>query len=194
MHRPALLLAAGAAALLSACTTERPVRVLQADGSEVLISGTPRAPRAPRPEPAAPPQAAAKAAPMVEAPPEPAAEALALAAMPAPGVATMSAPPQQRQARKPLDTRRAPDPARWVGGEATVVQAALGDATLRRREPPAEVWQYRTGACVLDLVLYPDGPGGGLQVAHVAVRPVDATTIDGRTCAAHVLAGTPARD
>ncbi|WP_425545047.1 hypothetical protein, partial [Caenispirillum bisanense] len=91
-RHPALLLAAGAAALVAACTPERPVRVLQADGTEVVISGTPHTPRPPRPEPAATAADARKAASVADALPEPAAEALALAAVPAPRVGT-GAPP-----------------------------------------------------------------------------------------------------
>lgn len=203
MIPPRLLPAAAATAAvlaLAACTGDRPVRVLQADGTEVLVSVGNRSASPARASTAAPavretpvPVAPARAQPAPE--PEPA----TAPAVPEPAEA--AAPPREEQVaalpRPVLDAKAiaaAPDPAGLVGKAPTVVQAAFGDATLRRREPPAEVWQYRTGACVLDLVFYPEGAAGALQVAHVALRPVDAPAIDGKTCAAHVRARTPGRD
>lgn len=194
-----LLLTAAAVATLAACA-DRPVRVLQDDGSEVLLSVSegrartasvlsPAAREDLRPVPSRP-------APQRQ--PQPAAEAT-----PAPApVAAEDEPEEEQVAALPppasvVDAEAiaaAPDPAGLLGQPAQAVKAAFGDASLHRREPPAEVWQYRTGACVLDVVLYPDGPEGGLQVAHVDLRPVDAPAVDGKTCAAHVLAGTPGRD
>lgn len=195
-----LLLTAAAVATLAACA-DRPVRVLEDDGSEVLLSVSegrartasvlsPAAREDLRPAPARP---APQPAPAAEAAPAPA---------PAPDAAEDEPEEEQVAALPPppasvVDAEAvaaAPDPAGLLGQPVEAVKAAFGDASLRRREPPAEVWQYRTGACVLDVVLYPDGPEGGLQVAHVDLRPVDAPAVDGKTCAAHVLAGTPGRD
>lgn len=178
-----LLLTLAATGALAACAGDRPVRVLQDDGTEVLLSVADATA-----EPA--PKAAAVPAPEAEAEREPEPAYDPEPALPDPAqVAALPPPTVDAEA-----VARAPDPAGLVGKAAVAVQAAFGDATLRRREPPAEVWQYRTGACVLDLVFYPDGPGGAPQVAHVDLRPVDAPAIDGKTCAAHVIAGTPGRD
>ncbi|SOD92375.1 hypothetical protein [Caenispirillum bisanense] len=201
MTPPRLLPAAAVAAVLAlaACTGDRPVRVLQADGTEVLVSVANRSASPARTSTAAPavretpvPVAPARTQPAPEPVTTPAAAAPAEAASPAPREEQVAALP-----RPVLDAKAiaaAPDPAGFVGKAPAVVQTAFGDATLRRREPPAEVWQYRTGACVLDLVFYPEGTAGALQVAHVALRPVDAPAIDGKTCAAHVRARTPGRD
>lgn len=197
-----LLIVAGAVAVLAACTQDRPVRVLQADGTEVLVSvanrtarpalrneaddgGPPvRAMTAPTARMA---EAAGDTRPAAdeEAADDPVADEgrqLVAALPPAAAVVTAEA------------VRAAPDPAGLMGRPAEVVKAALGDASLLRREPPAQVWQYRTAACVLDVVFYPEGAQGVLQVAHVAYRPVEGERIDGKTCAAHVLARTPGRD
>lgn len=40
-------------------------------------------------------------------------------------------------------------------GPAELV-ALLGEPDFRRREPPAELWQYRSADCVLDVFLYGD--------------------------------------
>lgn len=204
MTPPRLLPAAAATVAvlaLAACTGDRPVRVLQADGTEVLVSVANRSASPARASMSTP---AVRETPVPVAPAraQPAPEPAAAPAAPEPAEAAPPAPaPQEEQVaalpRPVLDAEAiaaAPDPAGLVGKAPTVVQAAFGNATLRRREPPAEVWQYRTGACVLDLVFYPEGAAGALQVAHVALRPVDAPTIDGKTCAAHVRARTPGRD
>lgn len=36
------------------------------------------------------------------------------------------------------------------------ISALLGEPTYIRREQPAEVWQFVTGRCVLDITFYPD--------------------------------------
>lgn len=44
----------------------------------------------------------------------------------------------------------------------------LGAPDFTRRDPPAEIWQYRSASCVLDVFLYPEA--GGLKVAHATTR------------------------
>ena len=51
---------------------------------------------------------------------------------------------------------------------AAQLTTLLGAPDVRRREGPAEVWQYRAGACVLDLFLYEER--GALRVAHAEIR------------------------
>src|SRR5471032_694712 len=47
----------------------------------------------------------------------------------------------------PKDTRE------LIGLERSEVEARLGTPALRRRDAPAEIWQYRSPLCVLDLFL-----------------------------------------
>ncbi len=44
----------------------------------------------------------------------------------------------------------------------------LGAPDFTRRDPPAEIWQYRSASCVLDVFLYPED--GGLKVVHATTR------------------------
>jgi len=44
----------------------------------------------------------------------------------------------------------------------------FGEPDFRRTEPPAELWQYRSADCVLDLFLYRDP--AGLRVVHSETR------------------------
>lgn len=43
-----------------------------------------------------------------------------------------------------------------TGRPPATVSALLGEPTYIRREQPAEVWQYVTGRCVLDITFYPE--------------------------------------
>ncbi len=58
------------------------------------------------------------------------------------------------------------DPAELVGLNSDIVNDLLGAPALTRREGGAEVWQYRSDICVLDVFLY----GGPKQVEHVDLR------------------------
>ena len=49
------------------------------------------------------------------------------------------------------------------------VAALLGDPDLRRRDPPAEIWQYRSADCVLDLFFYDDN--GREHLVYTESRP-----------------------
>jgi len=76
---------------------------------------------------------------------------------------------------------------RLKGLSSTQVEGALGAPSFRRRDPPAEVWQYRTGACTLDLFLYESG--AERVVAHYAVRnPGGGPVITDGACLDAVLA------
>jgi len=50
-------------------------------------------------------------------------------------------------------------PASLTGLSAGEVVALFGEPDFRRTEPPAELWQYRSADCVLDVFLY-SGAGG----------------------------------
>lgn len=82
-----------------------------------------------------------------------------------------------------------------VGLSDLAVVARLGHADRRRRDPPAEVWQYLTGSCILDLFLYPDG--AGQRVHHAAARdqlsgrPLGLTGAEARCLGALILADAP---
>lgn len=44
----------------------------------------------------------------------------------------------------------------------------LGAPDFTRHDAPAEIWQYRSASCVLDVFLYPEE--GGLKVVHATTR------------------------
>jgi hypothetical protein len=91
----------------------------------------------------------------------------------------------------PVD-RRTLTPERLKGLHAVQVEDALGAPGFRRRDPPAEIWQYRVGLCTLDLFLYKDA--AGTTVAHYAIRSPSGTSVSEKACLDEVLnraAGKP---
>ena len=77
---------------------------------------------------------------------------------------------------------------RLRGLSAGQVEEVLGAPSFRRRDPPAEVWQYRTGPCTLDLFFYGE-EGGERSVAHHAVRnPGGGPAMSDAACLGEVLA------
>jgi hypothetical protein len=62
------------------------------------------------------------------------------------------------------------------------VTRTLGAPSFRRKDPPAEVWQYRGERCILDIFFLPGG--SGLRVAHVAIRGYDVATVAEADCLA----------
>lgn len=74
----------------------------------------------------------------------------------------LSAPPS-------APPRPVPDLRELVGMDRSGLGGLLGKPTLRRTEPPAEVWQYSTAQCTLHLFLYSDGGHEGYRVSHVDV-------------------------
>ncbi len=69
----------------------------------------------------------------------------------------------------PRSTLESPEPAvELVGLDRDAVQGLLGPPRRVRRDSPAEVWQYLTEACVVDLFLYHEG--GGYKVTFYEAR------------------------
>lgn len=76
------------------------------------------------------------------------------------------------------------DPDQLLGMTSDTLGEILGKPTLVRRDGGAEVWQYRSEACVLDLFLY----GGMKQVEHVDLRDRgDSTDVMVRACFVRML-------
>jgi hypothetical protein len=69
-----------------------------------------------------------------------------------------------------------------VGLESTMVEQRLGSPALRRRDAPAELWQYRSPVCVMDVFLYSDGRSS--KVMHVELHPRSAEQIPAPACLA----------
>ena len=121
------------------------------------------------------PVAAPVAAP--EAPGQPAATEAAPAAQEQPGRSeTAALPPAPK-----IDD----DPARLMGLDRAGLAKLLGDPELTRREPPAEIWQYRGGSCVFDVFLYEEA--GRQRVTYLEARDGAARRVGARGCLNELL-------
>lgn len=78
------------------------------------------------------------------------------------------------------------DPQTLVGLTVSQAGALLGEPELRRQEAPAEVWQYRTDWCVLDLYLYREG--GDRKVVYTEARHRSRGEVDPRRCVGQIAA------
>jgi hypothetical protein len=79
------------------------------------------------------------------------------------------------------------DPARFKGLIATEITTALGDPNSRRREPPAEIWQYYGEGCILDLFLYDEKDGK--TVSHAELRSRVPGQLPDADCLPKLLSG-----
>ena len=77
------------------------------------------------------------------------------------------------------------DPARILGLAPDQLTALLGRPELTRREPPAEIWQYRGETCVFDVFLYEDA--GRVRVTYLEARDESAQRIAERNCLNQLL-------
>jgi hypothetical protein len=74
-----------------------------------------------------------------------------------------------------------------TGLSAAELLARFGEPDFRRAEPPAELWQYRSADCVLDVFLY--AGAGGAHVVHSETRERDLTGTGAATCRGGVFIG-----
>ena len=64
-----------------------------------------------------------------------------------------------------------PNPKSFLNRNGTEIAGILGEPGFVRRDPPAELWQYRTPACTLDLFFYDEG-GADYRLAYLDFRGV----------------------
>ncbi len=77
------------------------------------------------------------------------------------------------------------NPARILGLGPDRLTELLGRPELTRREPPAEIWQYRGESCVFDVFLYEEG--GLVRVTYLEARDARAQRVAERGCLNQLL-------
>ncbi|HEY5208248.1 MAG TPA: hypothetical protein VIJ42_02265 [Stellaceae bacterium] len=86
-----------------------------------------------------------------------------------PAAASAAADPKAAAPAAPETTAAVPPRlTKFHNMSAPEVEALVGEPDFRRVEPPAELWQYRTPQCVVDLYLY--GQGDAMHVVHEDAR------------------------
>lgn len=77
---------------------------------------------------------------------------------------------------------RLPGPESLVGLPAHEISALLGEPDFRRRDPPAELWQYTGPRCTLDLFLFDKNGNGEQRVIHLEARGPTVARVPVRDC------------
>jgi hypothetical protein len=105
------------------------------------------------------------------------------AATPAPTGVETAPPPAAPAVLAAASTLRA---ASILGLDRGALRKLLGEPGLIRHDAPAEVWQYRTETCVLDLVLYKQANRS--RVVYAEARTPSATPASTDGCLGDVAA------
>lgn len=105
---------------------------------------------------------------------------------PQPRMAALTPPsaeaaPTPKTPDAPAWTPPVPGPKHLLGLDGARVSQLLGPPDFRRQDKPAEIWQYRSADCVLDLFLY-GKPGGGARVSHVEIRDLGKPAVSEADC------------
>ena len=77
------------------------------------------------------------------------------------------------------------DPRRFIGAKPDFLLEELGRPSSLRKEAPAEVWQYRSEHCVLDIVLYDEADGPA--VVYLEARDLYAEPAETAPCLSRLL-------
>ena len=80
-----------------------------------------------------------------------------------------------------------PAPRTLLGLEHHQVMALLGEPSFKRRDDPAQIWQYRDSTCILDVFLYRPKGGGAYRVTHVEVRGHGVIKVSDEDCFLRLL-------
>ncbi len=104
------------------------------------------------------------------------------------------AAPVDKGERPVLDAGAVPGPERLIGLGEDGVAALLGQPAFKRRDPPAQVWQYSDGTCILDIFLYREGGDRSYTVAHVAARGRNVAAVSRRDCFLELLKDKQRKD
>lgn len=76
-----------------------------------------------------------------------------------------------------------------LGQSGQQIKALVGTPDFSRRDNPAEIWQYRSSDCRVDLFLYKSG--SALKVEHVDVRGISIKNVSPEKCLSDLLRKRP---
>ena len=80
-----------------------------------------------------------------------------------------------------------PEPAALRGLDGGQLTGLLGQPKFKRRDDPAEIWQYRTDFCALDFFLYRSKDDPAYRVRHVEARGRDQAPASEKDCLVGLL-------
>ena len=87
----------------------------------------------------------------------------------------------------PLAPKVYPPPSHLAGLYGDQGIGLLGPPGFKRKDDPAQIWQYRTKVCALDLFLYRAEDGSPYRVRHFEARGRGKEVISARDCFVSLL-------
>jgi hypothetical protein len=81
----------------------------------------------------------------------------------------------------------APPLSSLSGQNRAQVMALLGAPRFKRQDNPAEIWQYRSPGCFLDIFLYREKGGDAYRVRHFETRGGGKKTVSETDCFAGLI-------
>ena len=124
------------------------------------------------------------AAPVKVAAPAPAKPAAAALAVPR---SVPQSVPRSVPLAVPLAPKVYPPPSHLAGLYGDQVIGLLGPPGFKRKDDPAQIWQYRTKVCALALFLYRAEDGSPYRVRHFEARGRGKEVISARDCFVSLL-------
>ncbi|MEE8393419.1 MAG: hypothetical protein V3R66_03675 [Rhodospirillales bacterium] len=88
----------------------------------------------------------------------------------------------------------APGPDQLIGMAGGSLSTILGEPSFKRRDNPAEIWQYRGEDCVLDIFLYKEMDGAIYRVDHVEARTRNVVSVTLPECYSSLLRERAGKD
>jgi len=103
-----------------------------------------------------------------------------------PAAAALPAEPEPAPAPAPPPKPPVPDARTFLDRNGADISGVLGEPGFVRKDPPAELWQYRAERCTLDLYFYDDG-GGAYSLAWLDFRGTDGSLEARDDCLREIL-------
>jgi len=119
--------------------------------------------------------------------PTPAAAATIAATEAAATPAEPRAAPAETATAAPAPEKRQPEPVSLAGLDEGQLSGLLGAPRFKRRDDPAQIWQYRNESCALDVFLYKTRKDGPFTVLHFETRGRDRKPVDEKDCFSSML-------
>jgi hypothetical protein len=95
-------------------------------------------------------------------------------------------PPAEPEIPPPPPPIPVPAPESLVGYYEVGLENLFGQPEFVRRDPPAELWQYHTESCVLDLFLY-ENESGNYLVDHIEFRETGTSPAEKEDCLRDII-------
>ncbi|MCG8510513.1 MAG: hypothetical protein MI741_14910 [Rhodospirillales bacterium] len=100
--------------------------------------------------------------------------------------------PEMPQLAAVPPTAALPGPEGLIGLGREELRTLLGEPGFKRRDPPAELWQYGGNGCFLDLFLYRnESSGGEYRVTHMEARGRTVASVPLKDCYFSLFAEKP---